>query len=108
MMAQISGQPPTMWGSSMVGFGRYAYRYETGQSGEWFLVGFANRANALVLYFSDGLESHAPSLAKLGEHRLGKSCLYLKSLKTVDTRVLAAMIAESIATTRARWPSDTN
>ena len=94
-MQQATGEPAVIWGSSIVGFGRYRYRYGSGREADWPLVGFAARKNDLTLYLVfDGSEA---LLAKLGKHKTGKGCLYLKSLADVDQRVLAEMIARSVA-----------
>ena len=95
MMAEISGDEPAMWGSSIVGFGSYEYRYASGRSGKWFRVGFASRKNALTLYSMLDLDEQADRLSKLGKHRRGKGCLYLKRLSDVNTEALRDLIRES-------------
>lgn len=96
LMRKATGEKPVLWGS-IVGFGRFHYVYESGREGDWFRMGFANRKPELVLYVMDGLEPYAAQLAKLGRHRMGKSCLYLRRLADVDRKVL-----ERILTTSAR------
>jgi hypothetical protein len=103
-MARLSGEPPRMWGASMVGFGRYRYRYDSGREGEMFRLGFAARKNALVLYVMDGFPRHADLLARLGRHTTGKSCLYLKKLSDVDAGVLEELIAASLIHMREKYP----
>jgi hypothetical protein len=85
LMEAISGSRAAMWGSSMVGFGRYQYRYASGREGEFFLTGFSPRKTALTVYVMPGLERYADQLERLGPHKTGKSCLYLKSLRVGAT-----------------------
>ena len=101
MMARASGESPRVWSGSMVGFGTYRYRYETGREGEWFITGFASRAAALTLYVMDGFPDHAELLARLGKHRTGKSCLYIKRLADVDGAVLEELVTRSVEHMRA-------
>ena len=95
LMEQISGEPPRMWGASIVGFGKYRYRYASGRSGTWFRVGFASRKTALTLYFMLALDRQAERLAALGKHKRGKSCVYVKQLADVETSVLVELIRAS-------------
>ena len=95
-MEAISGSRAAMWGSSMVGFGRYQYRYASGREGEFFLTGFSPRKTALTVYVMPGLERYADQLERLGPHKTGKSCLYLKSLDAVDREVLEEIITDSV------------
>ena len=97
LMAEVSGESPTMWGASIVGFGRHHYRYESGREGDTFLVGFSPRKQNLTLYIIDGFERHGERLAALGPHKLGKSCLYLKSLRGIDQGALRAIVADALA-----------
>lgn len=96
MMQAAAGAPPVMWGASIVGFGRYRYTYASGRSGDWPIIGFSPRKNDLTLYLMPGFEQHADRLAKLGKHKTGKSCLYLKKLADVDLAVLEELIAWSV------------
>lgn len=104
LMERLSGEPPVMWGPSIVGFGRYRYRYDSGREGEMARIGFSPRKAELVLYLADGFAGHAALLAKLGKHRTGKSCLYIRKLSDVDRDVLAALIAGSLAHMDAKYP----
>ncbi len=97
LMQEVSGEAPVMWGESMVGFGKYAYKYASGRTGEWPRVGFASRKDALTLYFCGYLENHADLLARLGKHKVGKGCLYIKRLSDVDAGVLRELVARSVA-----------
>jgi len=96
MMRAVTGAPPRMWGPSIVGFGRYHYRYQSGREGDWFLTGFSPRKRDLTIYIMAGLARYRPLLRKLGPHKTGSSCLYLKSLSDVDPRVLKRLVRESV------------
>jgi predicted GIY-YIG superfamily endonuclease len=102
MMARATGEHAAMWGS-IVGFGRYHYRYESGREGDWMLSGFAVRAKELVLYLGLGAGGFDEFLARLGKHKTGKGCLYVKSLVDVDLAVLEALIARAHAASKARY-----
>ena len=93
MMAQITGEQPAMWGTSIIGFGAYHYRYASGREGDWPAVGFSPRKQALTIYVSGGFDGYDDLLTKLGPHSTGKSCLYLKRLSDVDEQTLRALIA---------------
>lgn len=101
IMTEVTGEPATMWGESIVGYGRSHYRYATGREGDWFLVGFSPRKHNVTLYLVDGLDAYASLLARLGKHKIGKSCLYLKQLSDVDPVVLRELIRQSVAHVRA-------
>lgn len=96
LMEELMGVPPKMWGNSMVGFGRYQYQYESGRSGEWFVVGFAPRKNDLTIYIMPGFSHFADLLAQLGKHKTGKSCLYIKKLSLIDMNVLRQLLQQAI------------
>jgi hypothetical protein len=96
LMGAISGEPARMWGGSMIGFGNYHYRYESGHEGDTFLVGFAPRKANLVLYIYGALEDYQALLARLGKHKAGKSCLYIKRLSDVDLDALTTLIRDSV------------
>lgn len=95
IMTRISGEEPRMWGPTMVGFGKYAYKYDSGHSGEAMRVGFSPRKAALTLYLMPGFDSYEEQRARLGKHTVGKSCLYIKKLADVDMAVLEPMIADA-------------
>lgn len=95
MMERITGQPPVMWGPSIVGFGSMTYTYASGRTGEWPPVGFSARKTALTLYLWDGVEEHPDELALLGPHRTGKACLYLADLDRVDLSVLESIVTRA-------------
>src|SRR5690606_8352467 len=94
-----TGQPAVMWGPSLVGFGRYR-----AASGDWPITGFSPRKAELVLHVMSGVEEQAELLARLGPHRTGKSCLYVKRLADVDTDVLRRIIERGVAEMRRRHP----
>ncbi len=96
LMKAATGADPRMWGASIVGFGRYQYRYESGRTGEWPVIGFSPRKNDLTLYIMPGFDRYESLLARLGKHKTGKSCLYLKRLSDVDLVVLKELIEESV------------
>ena len=105
---RVTKQEPKMWGPSIVGYGSYKYRYESGHSGEACLVGFAIRGKELVVYLVAENTEQVELLAKLGKHKLGKSCLYFKRLSDLDPKVLEALISGSVAEVKRRHPNVTN
>ena len=96
MMAEVTGEPPAMWGPSMIGFGNYHYVYESGREGDFFVTGFSPRKNALTIYFMPGFDRYEELMGKLGKHKTGKSCLYVKRLDDVDFDVLRQIVEESV------------
>ena len=104
LMQSAAGEKPKMWGPSIIGFGTYHYKYESGREGDMPLIGFSPRKAANVLYGLHGSSDSKALLAKLGKHTTGKGCLYIKKLADVDQQVLAAMAAKSVAALRARGP----
>jgi hypothetical protein len=105
LMRDAAGEKPKMWGASIIGFGSYHYRYDSGREGDMPLIGFSPRKTATVLYNVIGSSDSQALLAKLGKHTTGKGCLYIKKLTDVDKRVLEAMIVKSLAASRSRNPS---
>jgi len=95
MMEEATGESPVMWGS-IVGFGRYRYKYASGREGEWPLVGFSPRKSDLTLYIMPGFDGVEQLMGRLGKFRTGKSCLYIKRLSDVEVPVLKKLIAESV------------
>jgi hypothetical protein len=95
LMKQASGMEPKMWGSSIVGFGSYHYKYESGREGDTILAGFSPRKQNLTLYGLGGFEQFDHMLQKLGKHTTGKGCLYIKRLDDVDLPTLKSLIEES-------------
>lgn len=104
MCKRVTKQQPRMWGPSIVGYGSYNYKYESGRSGDACLVGFAVRGKELVVYLLAENPGQVKRLAKLGRHTMGKSCLYFKRLADLDVEVLEALIAGSVAEVNRRYP----
>ncbi|MFO1202313.1 MAG: DUF1801 domain-containing protein [Tabrizicola sp.] len=102
IFAEETGWEPRLWGPSMVGFGRYEYRYDSGHGGESLAVGFSPRKAELSIYGLLGADDGL--LARLGPHRAGKGCLYLKKLSSVDEGVLRGLIRAGVKALAARWP----
>jgi len=105
IMARVTGAEPRMWGASIVGFGSYHYRYESGREGDMLRTGFSPRKEALTLYIMGGFPRHAALMAKLGKYTTGKSCLYIKRLADVDLAVLERLIRESWDHMATRYPA---
>lgn len=97
ILQRLTQYEPKLWGDSIIGFGSYHYKYKSGRSGDWFITGFAPRKREITVYIMPGLQDYAGLLEKLGKHRLGKSCLYLKRLSDVDMTVLESLITRSVA-----------
>ena len=95
MMKEITKLEPEMWGPSIIGFGSYHYKYESGREGEIFLTGFSPRKQSLSLYIMDGFDGRDDLLAKLGKHHKGASCLYINKLADVNIDVLRELVQRS-------------
>jgi Domain of unknown function (DU1801) len=104
MMTRLSGEPPKMWGPSIIGFGSYHYKYDSGREGDSLRIGFSPRKGQTVLYLIDGYTGKEAQLARLGKHKLGKSCLYIKRLSDVDTSVLEEMVVGTLAYMADKYP----
>ena len=104
LMRKVTKQEPKMWGPSIVGFGSYHYQYPSGHEGDSALTGFAARGRELVVYIAPDFESRGVLLAKLGQHRTGKVCVYIRRLANVDLKVLEKLVARSVADTTSRYP----
>ena len=92
LMREVTGERPVMWGDSIVGFGSYHYKYASGREGDWFVAGFSPRKNSLSLYLTCDLSTLQPILKRLGTHKTGKGCLYIKRLSDVDEGVLRELV----------------
>ncbi len=103
MMEKAVGEKPKMWGPSIVGFGKYHYKYDSGREGDMCLIGFSPRKPEMVLYLVDGFDKQQDLLAKLGKHKTGKSCLDIKRLADVDVGILEKMIAASVKYVRKTY-----
>lgn len=104
MMTRATGSPPVMWGDAIVGFGDYHYTYSSGRNADWFLTGFSPRKRDLTLYIMAGFERHDELMRRLGKHKTGKSCLYIKRLADVDTSVLEDLINSSVTHMKRNYP----
>ena len=102
LMQEATGAKPVMWGTSIVGFGTYRYKYASGREGDWPVTAFSPRKNDLTIYIMPGFERYADLLARLGKHKTGKSCLYLKRLSDVDLGALREIIGKSVAEMAAK------
>ena len=107
LMKRVTGCPPKMWGPSIVGFDRYHYKYPSGHEGESCVVGFSPRKDSLSVYLMGGYEDASTKrlLAKLGTHKTGKSCLYIKRLADGQLPILEELVIRSVADTRRRYPA---
>lgn len=103
IFAEVTGWEPRLWGPSMVGFGRYAYRYDSGHSGESLATGFSPRKAEISVYLLPGGGDFGPILARLGPHRMTKACLYIKRLAAVDEGVLRELIRAGLDDLATRW-----
>ena len=104
MMAEISGWEPKMWGASIVGFGEYHYRYDSGREGDALRIGFSNRAQNISVYIMPGYQDFEDELARLGKHKKGKACLYIKRLSDVDKAVLREIIIKGLRLMEEKYP----
>ena len=104
LMQRLSGYPPRLWGPSIIGFGSYHYKYDSGREGDSLRIGFSPRKGQTVLYIVDGFPRHADIMARLGKHKTGKSCLYIKRLSDVDGTVLEELCKASLAWMATRYP----
>jgi len=96
LMKIITKEEPVMWGPSIVGFGSYHYKYESGREGDFFLTGFSPRKQSLTLYIMAGFKRYSEIMKKLGKHKTGSSCLYINKLEDIDMKILKELITESI------------
>ena len=97
LMKEVTRLQPRMWGTSIVGFGDHHYKYASGREGDTFLAGFSPRKGTLTLYIGQGFEARGPLLKKLGKHKTGVGCLYIKRLEDVDLAVLRQLVKASVA-----------
>jgi len=104
LMRRVTKQEPRMWGPGIVGFGSYHYKYASGHEGDSALAAFAVRGRELVVYTAESFEGRDDLLAKLGKHRTGKVCVYIRRLANVDLKVLETLVARSVADTKRRDP----
>jgi hypothetical protein len=95
IMKKATKAEPKMWGTSIIGFGSYHYKGKSGREGDWMLTGFSPRKQNLTLYIMPGFDEYNNLMKKLGKYTTGKSCLYIKKLEDVDTKVLKELVAKS-------------
>jgi len=100
---KVTGFEPVMWGTSIVGFGRYHYVYDSGRSGDSLMTGFSPRKASMSVYIMPGYQDMTHHLEKLGKHKHGKSCLYINKLADVDLDVLALMVGEGLEYLKANY-----
>lgn len=96
LMKKVTGEEPKMWGSSIIGFGQYHYKYDSGREGDWFKTGVSPRKQNLSIYIMAGFDKYSQLLTKLGKFKTGKSCLYINKLEDVDIKILEKLILESL------------
>lgn len=104
LMKKITGSPAKMWGSSIIGFGKYHYKYESGHEGDSCLTGFSPRKQNISIYVMPGYTEHGNFLEQLGKHKAGKGCLYIKKLDDVDMSMLEKLIKQSVEVLRKKYP----
>lgn len=103
LIEKETGLSAKMWGSAIVGFGSYHYKYESGREGDAPLVGFSPRANAITFYISTGVADREELLTHLGKHTTGKGCIYIKNLSDIDTNVLKKLVSGSVKYTQNKY-----
>ncbi|WOF73089.1 DUF1801 domain-containing protein [Parvibaculaceae bacterium PLY_AMNH_Bact1] len=103
MLECVTGCPPKMWGTSIIGFDSYDYTYESGRSGTWFVTGVSPRKQALTIYIMQGFGAYEDLMGKLGKYKTGKSCLYVKKLEDIDMKVLEKLARESMKWIRKNY-----
>lgn len=107
-LTELSGKSPKLWGgtlkSAIVGFGDYHYKYESGREGDFMRIGFANRAQSISIYIMPGYQDFDDELARLGKHKMGKSCLYIKRLSDVDRDVLQEIMHKGLSIMAEKYP----
>ena len=104
MYKAITGVEPKMWGPSIIGYGAYHYKYESGREGDMCAAGFSPRGSAMVFYVMGGVQETDPLYQRLGKYKMGKSCLYVNKLDDVDAGVLGQIIAKSWAYMKKTYP----
>jgi len=104
MMSDMTGWEPKMWGKSIVGFGEYHYKYDSGREGDALRIGFSSRAQNITIYIMPGYQDFSDELSRLGKHKLGKSCLYIKRLSDVDINVLQEIMQKGLDIMAEKYP----
>ena len=103
LMSRVTGCQPKMWGPSIVGFGSYHYKYESGREGDFIMTGFSAQKAKLSVYIIPGYDNLGEELSRLGKHKIGKSCLYINKLADVDMAVLEEIVRKSVVEMRAKY-----
>jgi hypothetical protein len=103
LMKKVTGAKPKMWGTSIIGFGQYHYKYESGHEGDSCLTGFSPRKQNITVYVMPGFAEQTDLQSKLGKHKAGKGCIYIKRLADVDTKILERMIDHSVQYLRSKY-----
>ena len=96
LMQQITKAEPKMWGTSIIGFGSYHYKYASGREGDWFVTGFSPSKQNLTLYIMSGISKYPDLLKKLGKFKTGKGCLYINKIEDIDIKTLKELIKQSV------------
>lgn len=104
LMKDLSGHEPAMWGGSIVGFGKYHYRYDSGHEGDACLTGFSPRKGNISIYTNISLDDNSPLMKKLGKFKNGKSCIYIKKLADIDQDILSKLILKGIKGLQLKYP----
>ncbi len=104
LMQEVTGEPPVMWGDSIIGFGKYHYTYDSGREGDFMWTGFAPRKGKMSIYLMSGFSHFQELLVELGKHKTSKACLYVKRLSDIHLDVLKIMITESVKHIRNKYP----
>lgn len=108
MMSEVSGKPAVMWGTAIVGFDQYHYKYESGREGDAPLLGFSARKQNISLYITSSFDVHRGIMAKLGTYKTAVSCLYIKKLSDINLEVLRELCVVSLKESKAYWASKKN
>jgi len=103
IMRAATKADPVMWGTSIIGFGSYRYKYATGREGDWPIVGLSPRKQNLTIYIMQGFAERDGLMAKLGKHSTGSSCLYIKRLSDIDLPTLKKLITLSVASMKKKY-----
>ncbi|NNE79786.1 MAG: DUF1801 domain-containing protein [Silicimonas sp.] len=103
LFRDVTGFKPVMWGPSIIGYGRYHYRYKSGREGDFLATGFSPRAREFSIYIMPGYANFSDLLTRLGKHRIGKSCLYVKRLSDIDEAVLGELISAGLRDLAGHW-----
>lgn len=104
LMKKVTGSAPKMWGPGIIGFGRYHYKYESGHEGDSCLTGFSPRKQNISLYVMPGASEHTDLLKKLGKHKAGKGCLYIKKVEDIDLGILEKLVSGSVKSLQKKYP----